>query len=248
MSFFINFKIYFKDSLYPLSFLIIAIVFETVIYYFNLNRSKKITPEKTISKKRITLIEDKKNVYLFNKLIKNHILFDKIYFKNSPRTHYLFLHAIGFSFNLSFFIITFVWLGSWVFDYKIENQINIEIMAKSTIFFFTSIAATYWNLKIDQNKKFDYCLSTYNQIIKDTCDKDKDIINFREVNLAIDILTMDLWAKRVLSNFFYRKITDAIPNEETEIRNKLLSGQLTENEVYELLVAHAQKIHEKIMK
>jgi hypothetical protein len=237
----ISFPFKFVDSRPVLYFWLIIIAFEIILFCFNKNRISRFQDKPSEFGDRVFLKNNDAFFISFNRLIKSNLLFDKEYFKNSERTHLLLVQATGISMNACFVIIFLYWIISKFFYPNIHlSEMSSDTLIKAILFFISSILAIYWNLKTDQNKKFDYCLTTYNGIIKDKKPND-DITPLREACLALDILTMDLWPKRILASFFKRVLKNAINDDEKWA--SVQKGELFQNEAYEILLAYAKKLN-----
>lgn len=176
--------------------------------------------EKLYSKK----IEENFSLYIFPKkssgllyiLIKKIILADLNIFKYTDRTHLLLVRSIFITLNITIIVlITFLLLDKILpfapinlecfkvsSQDEYHNKTSFILQIASAL--ITILSALYWNLRNDQNKKFEYCLNLYNNIYlhKDSNPKLK-------VTLAMDLLTMDLWMKRIFKPYFDKVIMEA---------------------------------------
>jgi len=226
----------------------LILLFEFILYLINIYRNSRFRDNPENFGDRIILKNNDQHFFSFNRIIKSNLLYDKEYFKNSERTHLLLVQSIGISLNACLVIILLFWLLSkYLFPSIHLADVSSDALIKAILFFVSSVLAIYWNLKTDQNKKFDYCLTTYNGI-----NKDKDLtkisseIELREACLALDILTMDLWPKRILSTFFSRILKEAINNDQEWKKAK--EGRLSQNEAYSFLLEYAKRLNDKKIK
>ena len=165
-------------------------------------KSHVIALKKNNEKEAFKIIREKPWVWRkdwFYLLIKKIILIDWFYFKNQSRNHHPIIRA--------FFMTSNVFIAALIVSNALPNIplfkfIDSPFLSANKISYayVVSIVGFYWNLRRDTNSKFDYCLKTYNQIsLSNASEETKE---FLKANLCMDILTMDLWAKRILSTFF----------------------------------------------
>lgn len=169
---------------------------------------------------------------------KNLFLADFFHFKNSARTHFQLIRAGLITLNIFFFGYFLAKLlpilsDDWFFEVQ-------KLKPKQVAYFgIVTTLSIYWNLIQNMNKKFDYCLNTYNQIYL----QNNSHLSFLEVTLAMDILTMDLWSKRILRAFFSRVLHDAFKwKNSTDYFPKSCCNLISEEEAYNLLYEYASHV------
>ncbi len=97
------------------------------------------------------------------------------------------------------------------------------------------------------HKKWEYCANLYNKTLESRCRESRAMpLNA----LAIDILTLDLWATRSFKALFYDELTLSIeclygksdPSYGKEIRRKAKMGELSEEDALVLLERRQNKL------
>lgn len=109
--------------------------------------------------------------------------------------------------------------------------------AKFALAYFTVLSGLYWNLRNDQSKKFNYCLNAYNNMLLAT--NPSPVI---EVTITMDILTMDLWSKRILSPYFSSILLKAIRFENNFDDTRCIKKMFSTKEAFVLLKNYAEHL------
>lgn len=218
----------FKDP-YWYAFVLFYTVSLLAFYIFqSLRYNKYFSSEKKYYLYKVNVY----NINVFQYIISRLILADYEYFKSSKRNYLLFVRSIYITINLSFS----VYFLSKIMSTLSIGKMNLEDCNSFKIAVYTLgiLVTTYWNLKNDQNKKFEYALTEYNKIHL----KNKN--SFLTTTLAMDILTMDLHTKRILAPFFWGEFSDAYKHVHRKDFMPLKPNDLlTESETYEILKEYA---------
>ena len=170
-----------------------------------------------------------------NYIVEKFLLWRWSYFKNSGRETMLVLRAF-ISLILPFLLFFFI------FECNYESS---EIY----LYAISGFSILYWNMNRINYKRWEYCANLYNRILEINCEIHRQtMINA----LAIDLVTIDLWANRSFKEFFYDELMAAINTkykssgervrDEKEIAKK---GKLTETEALEILEYRQEKLLEK---
>ena len=208
--------------------------------------------------KHIVKLKSREKILSYGWIIENLILHRWQYFKNNPNGSFLFIRAILCVLSalvwgsiisiLVYMILKLIFndldiscLKGIINFSKIVNSLDLkEVFIAVT----SSISLSYWNMSNLFGKKWTYCSQLYNQItIKD---EKKDRLRNA---LAIDLLTVDLWAHRSFSSFFYCEIEKGIKgmsdNDQSLYMCKLHSGNLLESKALEILGDQHEKLFEE---
>ena len=168
-------------------------------------------------------------------------------FKNAKRG-WLHLQAIFVSLSISLVALS-VLLGTLnfanVFAHKTFDQATLAkymddggALLGLVGVICSLVFVVYNRLHQEYSSKWLYCANLYHKILEEG-DPTKSV---RGAALALDLLCMDLWAKRGFSKFFAETLDNAIffvvdRDKQAEIRRTLEMGDLTENQVEDILEA-----------
>ena len=138
---------------------------------------------------------------LVNLILEYFVFYKWMFFKNRPRGNLLFLRSllvVG-----TFSILYFYFFGQ--FELVLEG-IDID----PVIALGLAAGVGYWNMVNVLNKKSMYCGQLYNQIFAVLAGGDKKKGEAMATSLAIQLLTLDLWAHRSFGRVFVKKLDEAI--------------------------------------
>ena len=166
--------------------------------------------------------------------------------KNKPRGNYLVLKTLWLTFMpviVSFLLYLLLWkIESHYRSLPFSNfgatsiQNGILTFRNYKLYFLPLLAVNvviYWNLWKDFHSKWEYACSLYNSVISST---DEKIQKSLRIALAIDLLTLDLWAHRSFAEFFWIVLTNALKElgHESELL-RLSRGEMTEDQAMKYL-------------
>lgn len=171
--------------------------------------------------KKISLKEEE-NQGVVHYVIEKFVLWRLQNWKNNPRVNALIWKAILSVFSMTVIgaviaislYVAFNLLGqkqSFELGKVVEelSKVYLKSWAKLGLVLSGSITVAYWNMSTMFNKKWSYCADLYNKIL--TVPKsDSDQRDLLRNALAIDILTLDLWAHRSFSALFTAELLKAI--------------------------------------
>ena len=200
-------------------------------------------------------LKSDKNDSSFHKFLEHWILWKREKYKNKPRGNCLIIRSLFVVFTifsimgpliiLLNYLISFlpdkIFCINLFLDNSMSSIVPKEITTTNVIVsFFGAVSILYWNIMSLFNKKWAYCCELYNKIISKNRGKSKQ--KLLENALAVDLLTLDLWAHRSFSKFFSKELTKSIKKKYCKdeiMRNIIISKaneqRLTENEAWDLL-------------
>lgn len=185
--------------------------------------------------------------------IENLVFFKWTFFKNRPRANFILIKSILTVIILSIiiFLITeaFNKLGI-----RTNNEKNFLLFLEKNLYnllitFLGAISIIYWQTATIFQKKWLYCNELYNKILA----LDGNDIYHHDLlcnALAIDLLTLDLWAHRSFRDFFRDELNNAISNYKSEYIldktiEKINNGYLNERDAFDILESHQRKLLER---
>lgn len=210
----------------------------------NINENGEISLET----KKIVLQEER-NQGLIHYCIEKFVLWRLQDWKNNPRVNALIwkavlsvisISAIGLVIAISFYLFFQIFNSEAFSALSLLEQISkvaFKSWVKLGMVLSGSITLAYWNMSSMFNKKWSYCADLYNQILKTTDYNDRA---FLRNSLAIDLLTLDLWAHRSFSTLFKDELLLAAkhcftPETLDRETKRILSGKYSESEAARLL-------------
>lgn len=183
----------------------------------------------------------------FHNFLEHFVFWRLSKFKNDPRGNYLLIRSFLIVFSVFIFPVFCISLGIIVFEYlgKIENvaeYINLRNGLKVFFTFLGSTTVSYWNMNNLFNKKWTYCANLYNKVAEFSSSKNGgDANELLENTLAIDLLTLDLWAHRSFADHFSEELWLAVndkykdPGIIDDICSKINKKELKEHEAWDLI-------------
>ncbi|MBL7670299.1 MAG: hypothetical protein JNM39_07415 [Bdellovibrionaceae bacterium] len=211
-----------------------------------------------ITSKKISLKEEE-NQGAVHYVIEKFVLWRLQNWKNNPRVNALIWKAILSVFSMTVIgaviavslYVAFNLLGqkkTFELGKIIEelSKVYLKSWAKLGLVLTGSITVAYWNMSTMFNKKWSYCADLYNKILS----VPKSDLEQRELlrnALAIDILTLDLWAHRSFSALFAVELLKAIDCAHSEAhalseRTRAESGNFTESDALRVLEARNHQL------
>lgn len=115
-----------------------------------------------------------------------------------------------------------------------------ELVVKVPVVLFTLYFAIYLFIKRDYGEKWRYCAAAYNSLFLNS--KIKPPLNKRAA-LAIDVLYLDLWAKRGFCKFFHDTLFEIV-NERNDWNSEQKDSFRKKVEEHCLNVSDAEEILE----
>lgn len=145
--------------------------------------------------KRIYLCSSKvsKPHEFFHFILENFLMLKLTYFKNRPRTNFLLIRS---------FLITTIYFLAY---YQFVSHLKFLFMGVHVdpVFLFSAIGiAGYFVMCHSFYQKSNYCLNLYNKIVEKQAEGHQNVANALSVNLANQLLSLDLWGHRVFGQFF----------------------------------------------
>lgn len=203
--------------------------------------------------KKISLKEEE-NQGAVHYVIEKFVLWRLQNWKNNPRVNALIWKAILSVFSMTVIgaviavslYVAFNLLGpkqTFELGEIVEklSKVYLKSWAKLGLVLSGSITVAYWNMSTMFNKKWSYCADLYNKILAVPKSNHEQRELLRNA-LAIDILTLDLWAHRSFSALFAEELLKAIDcaNSESHAssqRGRAENGDFTESEALRVLEA-----------
>ncbi|MCB0367860.1 MAG: hypothetical protein KDD45_00105 [Bdellovibrionales bacterium] len=138
-------------------------------------------------------------------------------------------------------------LISGLFNFNIH--VSFVDLSKASFLFVSVVVAIYWRISKNYEERWKYCADKYYNLIKleaSTCKSNYQDINNFEVSLAIDILQLDLWAKRGFEQFFKEALKNCSKQKGgevhlVELKNKVYSALENGREIkYSEMISEAE--------
>jgi hypothetical protein len=131
------------------------------------------------------------NAYeLFHLFAENFIFFRWMFFKNRPRTTYLLVRST--------MVNTMVFATYYAFFSKIKF-LFMGIDVDPLLLYAGGVIIGYWFMSWTFGQKAVYLSNLYNDIIKEQGHGNHHTARMLSVNLAVQLLTLDLWGHRLYS-------------------------------------------------
>lgn len=182
-------------------------------------------------------------------LIENFVMCKWQMFKNNPRANWLALRAfwcVTLIYVASFFL-TQIYL-SWFAEIPFTPPTSRSTLLKISLTYFAAWTAAYWKMSDLYRKQWDYCSNLYNQTLSEKEETTRELLRN---SLAIDLVTVDLWAHRSFAEMFKSELELAVkyggPDGSSSNLNmsKIENGTLLENDALELLEAYQTALFTK---
>lgn len=129
------------------------------------------------------------------------VFFKWIYFKNRPRGNLLFLRSALMVGTFSFVFFYFF------YDFGLVLE-GIEI--DPVIALAGAVIIGYWHMTSSFYKKCKSCNQIHLEILKAAGKGDHKTVDILTNSLAIELLTLDLWAHRKFRNLFAQSLNDSL--------------------------------------
>ncbi len=199
---------------------------------------------------KVSLREEEKQSFI-HFIIEKFILCRWQFWKNNPRVNMMIIKAaisvaavsfIGLVIATIFYFTYHLPINGSASFFKLSDEIGgIEFKSWLKLGFLLSGSTTiaYWNMSTMFNKKWTYVVDLYNKIIQLDSSKKTELLRNA---LAIDLLTLDLWAHRSLCSLFKNELIKAIKHTHldnqddiTQALSRMTTGLLTETEAMKYL-------------
>lgn len=171
-------------------------------------------------------------------------------FKNHPRGNYLLLRACLGTLTvtcLGYLALTRIPLPGAVVrslasattatDAANPNP-SYDSLVKLVFAFLGAVSVSYWNMGQIFNRHWTYCSDAFNTVLQTT---DADARDRLRLSLAIDLITLDLWAHRSFRDLFRDELFRAIvakyrdPGVLNDTINKISKKKMREDEALRIL-------------
>lgn len=144
---------------------------------------------------------------IFHYLIENFIFFRWMFFKNRPRSTFLLIRA---------FLITGIFCCLYYLTISKFKFLIMGVDVDPVLLFSFMAVIGYWNMLRAFYDKNNYCSNLYNEIVKESAKGNNKSAEILRVNLATQLLSMDLWSHRIYSGTFVHMLENAIEFNFTE--------------------------------
>ena len=118
------------------------------------------------------------------------------------------------------------------------------------LLFSATTGTIYWNLRVKFGSQWTYCADLYNKIFIEQLNSNEnhEILDYKKLTLAIDILSLDLWRNKSYWKLFNYSLDRAIEiycesSENDFLIKRIKTGSVSVKEIKKIL-SHAQNYFE----